>query len=60
MKVLKVTEHTDGNTTIDYELSELDRQVIRRVLKVKKLTKKIINDFIMRALLHYISKKGGE
>lgn len=60
MKVLKVTEQKNGSIVIDYELSKLDRQVIKRVLKVKKLTKKKIDDYFMKALINYISKKGGE
>ena len=60
MKVLKIKENADGSATIDYELSEFDRKIIRRVLKVKKLTKKRINDFMTKAVLTYISKKGGE
>ena len=60
MKVLKVKENADGSVTIDFELSEFDRKVIRRFLKLKRLTKKRIEDFMTKALLTYISEKGGE
>ena len=53
MKVLKYIEDSDGSATIHYELSEFDIKVIKRSLGlgVKKLTKKRLNDFLMRALI---------
>jgi len=51
MKVLKVIEKADGGSVIHYELSEFDLKVIKRSLKVKRLTKKRINDFLMRAMI---------
>lgn len=60
MKVLKLKENKDKSIVVSFELSEFDRKVIRRVFKLKKLTKKKIDDFMTKALLIYINKKGGE
>ena len=56
MKVLKLKENAEGSIIITFELSEFDRKVIKRVLKVKKLTKKRINDFMTKSLLTYMFK----
>ena len=60
MKVLKIKEDTEENVIVTFEFSEFDRKVIRRVLKVKKLTKKRIDDIMTKALFAYINKTGGE
>ena len=60
MKVLKIKEDKDKNIIVSFELSEFDRKIIRRVLKVKKLTKKKIDEVMTKALLAYITKRGGE
>ncbi len=59
MKVLKIKEDAE-NIIISFELSEFDRKIIRRVLKVKKLTKKRLDSFLTKSLLTYINKIGGE
>ena len=51
MEILKVTEHEDDSATIEYVLTALERKTIKRVLEVKKLTKKRINDFIRRTII---------
>lgn len=58
MKVLKVKDNPDGSATIDYELSKFELKVIKRSLGVKRLTKKRINDFLMRALIELARTKG--
>lgn len=58
MKVLKLKENKDKTMVVSFELSEFDRKIIRRVLKVKKLTKKKLDETMTKALLTYITKKG--
>lgn len=60
MKVLKIREDAEESAIVTFELSKFDRKVIRRVLKVTKLTKKRIDDFMTKSLLTYINKIGGE
>ena len=60
MKVLKVTENPDGSATIVYELSDFDRKVIKRHLKVKRLTKKRINQFVQKAITNGVYRDATE
>lgn len=60
MKVLKIKENAGESVIVTFELSKFDRKIIRRVLKVKKLSKKRIDDFLTKSILTYINKIGGE
>ena len=60
MKIFKVTENKDGSATIDYQLTPFELKVIKRVLGVKRLTKKRINNFINKAIIAGAHKDGKE
>lgn len=51
MKVLKIKENADGSATMDYKLTKFELTVIKRVLGVKRLTKKKINNYILKAII---------
>jgi hypothetical protein len=50
MKILKIKEHKNGASTISYSLTKKEKDLIKAILKVKTLTTKIINQFILQAL----------
>ena len=60
MNILKIKENKDGSATIDYVLTSLELKVIKRALGVKRLTKKRINDFIMKSIIAGASKDAEE
>lgn len=60
MKVLKIKENKDGSATMDYELTRLELKVIKRTLGVKRLTKKRLNDYLLRILIAGANKDSEE
>lgn len=59
MKVLKITENKDGSALIDYEITDKDKEIIKQLLKVKKLTNKRINEFVLKGFKQYLKELGG-
>lgn len=62
MRVLKIKENKDGSAIIDYEVTKTDQELIKRIIGVKRLTKKRINKFVKDGLtktIHREAKKLG-
>jgi hypothetical protein len=57
MKILKIKEQKDGSAIIDYEITKEEEKVIKQITRVKKLTKKIINKFVLEAITKYLMEK---
>lgn len=57
MEVLKIKENKDGSATMDYTLDEEELTWIKRILKVKRLTRNRINKFILNTLHKIVQKE---
>lgn len=57
MKILKIKEHKDGSATFYYEVSKKDKEIIKRILGIKRLNKKRINKFVKDSLINPIHKE---
>ena len=64
MKVLKVTEHKDGTTTIDFEITKDEKEIFKRVYKKKRFYPNLVRQALYEGIdimLHEIAcKKGGK
>jgi len=60
MKFLKIKENKDGSAIMDCELTKLELTVIKRALGVKRLTKKRMNEYILKAIIAGASRDAQE
>lgn len=56
MKVLKITSNKDGSATIDYEITKIEKELIKKALNVDKLTINMINKFVIDGLTKLMDK----
>ena len=61
MKVLKIKEHKDGGATIDFEITTAEKNLLKRMYKVKRFTptllKKVLVDAINQRMANYGKEK---
>ena len=51
MKVLKIKEYKDGSATINFTINDAERELIKQVTGVKRLTTKRIGKFVLKNLV---------
>jgi len=55
-EILNVKENEDGSATIEFEVNEATKNLIKRIYNRKRFSKKLIREFIIDG----IKRKGGE
>ena len=59
IKVIKITENSDGTANMEYEVSKEFRELTRKKLGVKRLTDKKLNEFVLDILTKATNEEDG-
>ncbi len=58
MKVLKIKEHKDGGATIDFEITMAEKNLLKRVYKVKRFTSTLLRKVLVDAVNQRVANYG--
>ncbi len=60
MKVLRIKEHKDGGATIDFEITIAEKNLLKRVYKVKRFTSTLLRKVLVDAVNQRVGNYGKE